>query len=99
MLMCLVFCQRGQTIRMLNLESQIAFVLSKRIKKLNQVLTTLYVWSLQEYLTRTEVLRGHWKQFFISYLKFFHPVSRSTISRWLKEVIKAAGTNVAKVKP
>ena len=37
MLMCLVLGQRGQTIHKLNLESQIAFVLSKPIKKLNQV--------------------------------------------------------------
>ena len=84
---------------MLNLKSQIAFVLTKPIKTLNQVLTPPYVWSLQEYLTRTEDLRGHCKQFFISYLKLFHPVSRSIISRWLKEVIKAAGTNVDKFKP
>ena len=33
MLMCLVLGQRGQTIHMLNLESQIAFVVSKPIKK------------------------------------------------------------------
>ena len=72
----------------------IAFVLSKPIKKLNQVLTPLYVWSLQEYLTRTEDLRGYCKQLFISYLKLFRPVSRSIISRWLKEVIKAAGTTL-----
>ena len=37
MLMCLVLAQRGQSIHMLNLESQFAFVLSKPIKKLNQV--------------------------------------------------------------
>ena len=33
MLMCLVLGQRGQSIHILNLESQIAFVLSKPIKK------------------------------------------------------------------
>ena len=68
------------------------------LKKLNQVLTPPYVWSLQEYLTRIEDLRGHCKQFFISYLKLFRPVSRSIISLWLKKVIKAAGTNVANFK-
>ena len=51
------------------------------------------MWSLQEYLTRTEDLRGHCK------LSEAPPVSRSIISRWVKEVIKAAGTNVAKFKP
>ena len=51
MLMCLVLGQRGQTIRMRNLESQVTFVLSKPIKNLNRVLTQPYVWSLQEYLT------------------------------------------------
>ena len=35
----------------------------------------------------------------LSNLKLFHPVSRGIISRWVKEVIKAAGTNVAKFKP
>ena len=51
------------------------------------------MWSLQEYLTRTEDLRGHCKLFEAP------PVSTRIISRWVKEVIKATGTNVAKVKP
>lgn len=75
MLMCLVLGQRGQSIHMLNLESQIAFVLSKPIKKTKPGVKSVHikftsysagpthVWSLQEYLTRTEDLRGHCKLF------------------------------------
>ena len=57
---------------------------------------TLYVvTTLKEYLARKEDSRGHCKQLFISYVKPFHPVSRSTISRWVKDVMKAAGINLA----
>ena len=98
---------------MTNTESQIPFVMSKPIKQTKAGVksvpikftsysadpTPCVVTTLKEYSARTEDLRGHCKQLFISYLKHFHPVSRSTISRWVKEVMKAAGINVAKFKP
>ena len=42
---------------------------------------------LKEYLSRTEKLRGNCTSLFISYVKPFGPVSRETISRWLKTVM------------
>ena len=105
--MSLVSAQRGQTIHTLNLEDmtntelQITFVMSVPIKFTSYSAdpTLCVVTALKEYLARTEDLRVHCKQLFIGYLKPFHPVSRSTISRWVKEVMKAAGINVAKFKP
>ena len=97
-----------------NTKSQITFVMSKPIKQTKAGVksvpikftsysadpTQCVVTKLKEYLARTEDSRGHCKQLFISYVKPFHPVSRSTIiSSWVKEVRKAAGINVAKFKP
>jgi len=97
---------------MTNTESQITFVMSKPIKQTKAGVksvpfkftsysadpTLCVVTTLKEYLARTEDSRGHCKQLFISYVKPFHPVSRSTISRWVKEDMKAAGINLAKFK-
>ena len=98
---------------MINTESQITFVMSKPIKQTKAGVksvpikftsysadpTLCVVTTLKEYLARTEDLRGQCKQLFISYVKPFHPVSWSTISLWVKEVMKAAGINVGKFKP
>ena len=98
---------------MVNTESQITFVMSKPITKIKAGVKSVHIQftsypadptlcvviTLREYLARIEDLRGHCKQLFISCLKPFHPVSRGTISRWVKDVTKAAGFNVAKFKP
>ena len=98
---------------MISTESQITFVMSKPIEQTKAGVKSVHVkftsypadstlcvvTTLKEYIARTKDLRGHCKQLFISYLKPFHPVSRSTISRWVKEGMKAAGINVAKFKP
>lgn len=98
---------------MTSTESQITFVMSKPIKQTKpgtksvHVQFTSYpadpllcvVTTLREYLARANELRGQCKQVFISYLKPFRPVSRSTISRWVKVVMKEAGINVDKFKP
>ena len=54
---------------------------------------------LREYLSRTASLRGNHSQLFISYVKPFNPVSRDTISRWVKTVMQQAGIDTAKFKP
>ena len=112
--MSLVSAQRGQTIDILNIkdmintESQITFVKTKAGVKSVHIQFTSYpadstlcvVTTLKEFdLAHTEDLKGHCKQLIISYLKPFHAVSRSTISRWIKEVMKAAGINLAKFNP
>jgi len=57
------------------------------------------VTTLQMYLACTKDKRHGCKQLFISYLKPFKPVSRSTISRWIKIVMRNSGINVEVFKP
>jgi hypothetical protein len=56
------------------------------------------VTSLEHYVKRTEIIRGEATQLFISFIKPHRPVMSSTIARWLKEIISAAGidTNIFK---
>lgn len=53
---------------------------------------------LEEYLLRTKVLRGEEKRLFISYIKPYKHVVSTTISRWIKSVMKDAGIDVDKYK-
>ena len=52
--------------------------------------------TLKEYLKQTQGLRGNEDKLFISYQKPHKAVSRDAISRWVKQVLEAAGidTNV-----
>ena len=54
---------------------------------------------MKAYLTQTERLRGSATKLFISFSKPFKPVSRDTISRWIRTVMKDAGINVSVFKP
>ena len=54
---------------------------------------------LEEYLSRTASVRGKHSQLFISYVKPFSPVSRGTISCWIKTVMQQAGIDTTKFKP
>jgi hypothetical protein len=47
--------------------------------------------TLSAYLQRTEKVRQNNTWLLLSYVKTFKPVSRDTISRWLKTVLHAAG--------
>ena len=49
---------------------------------------------LKEYLSRTRDLRNGQSQLLISYIKPHKAVSRSTSSRWTKQIMKSAGINV-----
>ena len=94
-------------------ETTVTFILSKPIKQSKPggksvvVKFTSYptdsricvVTTLRNYLARTSILRAYHKQLFISYLKPFKPVSRSTISRWIKVVMSKSGINVDLFKP
>ena len=51
---------------------------------------------LREYLHRTEQLRKGHSQLLISYIKPFKPVSKDTISRWVKQVLESAGIDTNK---
>ena len=52
------------------------------------------IFVLNDYLSRTGKLRGNCKKLFISYVKPFGPVSRGTISRWLKTVMSSLGIDL-----
>lgn len=49
---------------------------------------------LNEYLSRTHDVRQNKTQLFISYIKPYKTVSKSTISRWIKTVLKDAGIDM-----
>lgn len=51
---------------------------------------------LKEYLKRTESLRKNHCSLFISYVKPYNPVSKSTISRWLKTFMCKSGIDINK---
>ena len=54
---------------------------------------------LHHYISRTKQLRGDEKHLFISYVKPHKRVSKQTISRWIKEVMKSAGIDTDNFKP
>lgn len=51
---------------------------------------------LQEYLSKTRNLRGGHTQLLLSYIKPYRPVTKDTISRWVKSVLQQAGIDVSK---
>ena len=50
--------------------------------------------TLQDYLVRTQILRGGENKLFISSVKPHGAVTKSTISRWIKSVLKKSGIDV-----
>ncbi len=51
---------------------------------------------LREYIKRTQDVRGRNTRLLLSYVKPFKPVTKATISRWVKMVLKQAGIDVGK---
>ena len=51
---------------------------------------------LKEYLLRTSRHRTLYSQLLLSYIKPFKPVSRNTVSRWVKEVLRSSGIDTEK---
>ena len=98
---------------MISSETSITFILKKPIKQSKPGVQPLVikftsypadpricvVTTLKAYLACTQSKRGDYKQLFISYLKPFKPVSRSTISRWIKVVMRKSGINVEMFRP
>ena len=98
---------------MISSETSITFILKKPIKQSKPGVKPLVikftsypaapcicvVTALRTYLPCTKSQRGDNKQLFISYLKPFKPVSRSTISRWIKVVMRKSGINVKMFHP
>ena len=61
--------------------------------------TLCVVTTLNEYLTRSKPLRGTHSQLLLSFVKPYGPVSRDTVSRWVKSVLKTSGIDVSVFKP
>ena len=53
---------------------------------------------LKHYIDRTSKLRGNEKQLFISYQKPYKKVTKTTISRWVRLIMKEAGIDVNQFK-
>ena len=51
---------------------------------------------LREYILRSGPLRKDHSQLLLSYVKPFKPVSRDTISIWVKHVLQSAGIDITK---
>ena len=51
---------------------------------------------LQEYIKKTQVVRGDCSQLLLSPVKPHGPASKDTMSRWCKNVLKSAGVDVSK---
>lgn len=51
---------------------------------------------LREYLDRTKSYRKGHTQLLLSFLKPYKPVCKSTIARWIKQILKSAGIDVDK---
>ena len=54
---------------------------------------------LEEYIARTVKLRGSCSQLLLCHVKPNGPASKDTISRWLKQVMTAAGLDTSIFKP
>lgn len=55
--------------------------------------------TLEEYIKRTENLRGCEHRLFISFIKPHKAVVSSTLSRWIKTLMQKAGIDTGKFKP
>lgn len=50
--------------------------------------------TMVEYLNRTSILRGQEKSLFISCVKPFKKVTKSTLARWVKQILEKAGIDI-----
>ena len=54
---------------------------------------------LKAYLERTSKLRGNHLQLFISFQQPHKPISRDTLSRWIRQIMEKAGIDLGRFKP
>lgn len=54
---------------------------------------------VREYLSRTKPLRGQITNLFISFVRPHKPVSKDTVSRWVKTTLGLAGVDLTRFKP
>ena len=61
-----------------------------------RILKFVFVKTLSHYLERTQLFREQESKLFLTYQKPYHAVSASTISRWIKCMLKQAGIDTTK---
>ena len=54
---------------------------------------------LKTYLEHTKLLRGSGTRLLIASQKPYHPISRDTISRWIRQVLSSAGIDLSLFSP
>ena len=54
--------------------------------------------TLSHYLERTQLFREHETKLFLTYQKPYHAVSASTLSRWIKSMLKLAGIDTSRFR-
>ena len=52
--------------------------------------------AIREYICRTQDVRGMETQLFISYQKPYGPISKSTVARWIRDVLHRAGVDTSR---
>lgn len=57
------------------------------------------VLTLKSYMDRTRLLRGKTTRLFVTTVKPHNAAARSTLSRWIKKVMKAAGIDISRFTP
>lgn len=57
------------------------------------------VHAVKEYISATSEIRGQEDQLFVSFLKPHKAVVSSSVARWIKEIMRAAGIDVSVFKP
>ena len=106
-LILLVSGQRGQTVHLLSIDHMVSvnscytFQIVDHLKQSRPGAKNPLVElrPFQEYLRRTQSLRGSERQLFISYNRPFRRVSRETISCWVKSVLTDSGIDTSRFKP
>ncbi len=107
MLLCLTTGQRCQTIHKINvtciqeLPDRYRITIDEKLKQTKpgrhlKPLELRVFDHLKEYLQRTRQHRTRFSQLLLSYIKPFKPISKNTVSRWVKQVLRSSGIDTDK---
>lgn len=61
--------------------------------------TCVHFFTVREYFSQTKPLRGKVTNLFISFVRPYKPVSKSTVSRWVKTTLGLTGVDLTDFKP
>ena len=108
-LLTLLSAQRMQTVHLLDIRNMSITDSIVKVSigdKLKQTRPGYHIHELEfpayyvkQYLLRTKPLRGEITNIFISFVRPYRSVSKSTISRWVKTTLGLAGVDLTRFKP